>query len=52
VPGDEQLEDGGEHLLAGERAVAGGDDEVGDEVLAGLDAFEVEQRAEVGDDRF
>ena len=52
MPGDDQLEDRGEHLLLGERAVAvGGDDEVGDQVLAGLGALAVEQRGEVADDR-
>ena len=52
VPGDDQLEDRGQHLLLGERAVAvGGDDEVGDQVLARLGALAVEQRGEVADDR-
>ena len=52
MPGDDQLEDRGEHLLLGERAVAvGGDDEVGDQVLAGRGALAVEQRGEVLDDR-
>src|SRR5262249_47347151 len=51
VPGDDQLEDGGEHLLFGQRAVVvGGAYQVGDQVLARGGAFAGEQPGQVPDD--
>ena len=51
VPGDDQLEDRGQHLLPVQRVpLVGGPDQVGDQVLARLDTFAVEQIGQVPDD--
>ena len=51
VPGDDELEDRGQHLLLVQRvAFVACPDQVGDQVLARLDAFAVEQLGEVAHD--
>ncbi len=49
VPGDHELEQGGQQLLRGERVVFGGDQDA-DQVVGRVAAFGVDQLAQVGDD--